>query len=277
MNEGFEGSLGPLPFIGLLAALVLLALWRGRIEQGRVWGFLITWVAWMFCFWAATVQQTRFFLMAVPAMFAVGLAATQWMADQSAVPRRRGIVVSAAIGLIAIQSAWSVDLARTLWQKQVTSEWLRGEVSRDAVLERMLPESFRPLQDLSRDVAEGDRVWLVWMRGYTYYLDRPYRLDSIFEAWRLEAMLEAEAAPRAFGAALREDGIDYLLVNHRFFLDRESADLEPGRTQRLRDRFSSALRAGEIKPVRQWGPVILYAVDDGEMTDVASIAHPDRD
>jgi len=258
MHTGFEGSLGPLPFLGFLLGVVLLFVARLRVEKRFEWLLLAAWAGWMFCFWAATVQQVRFFLMAVPAMLALGMGACQWLVSQSSHESRARLVGAITLGLVVLQGAWSYESATTLWRTQVTSEWLRGEISREAVLERMLPESYPPMRALSQELDGDQRVWLVWMRGYTYYLDLPYRLDNIFEAWRLESLLEESVEPRAFEQALAQDEIDYLLINHRFFLDRESAKLEPDRTARLRERFTTAVRDGAIRPVRQWGPVVLY-------------------
>jgi hypothetical protein len=134
----------------------------------------------------------------------------------------------------------------------------------------MLPETFVVTREIERWVPEDGRVWLVWMRGYTYYLNRPYRLDCVFEAWRFEALLDASDAPRAVGAALRKDGITHVLVNHRFFLQGGNADLQPGRTDRLRERFAAALAQGQLTVRKRWGPIALYEVADQASPNQAS-------
>jgi hypothetical protein len=103
-------------------------------------------------------------------------------------------------------------------------------------------------------------VWLVWTRGYTYYLDRPYRLDSVFEGWRFEALLDAAPDPPALAASLRAEGFTHVLVNRRFFLQGTNADTEPGRTARLRERFAAALAAGALVEEERWPTVTLLRV-----------------
>ena len=97
-------------------------------------------------------------------------------------------------------------------------------------------------------------------RDYLLHLRRPYREDMVFEGWRLEQLLDRMADPKEVRAALAKDGITHLLVHHAFFLMGGNADLEPGRTVRLRQRFDALVRLGLLQPVRAWGPVTLYAV-----------------
>jgi hypothetical protein len=254
---GFEGSLGPL--IALGAPLGLWLVLRGSLSlpSRRGAGLLLAWVAWMSFVWALTVQQARFYLLAVPALLALlGAGATYALR----LGERRQLAWLVAAIAIGLQGIWSWAPIAQLWERQSTGQWLAGRLERDALLERMLPETYRATQELEKFVPAGGRVWLVWMRGYTYYLRRAYRIDCVFEAWRLEALLDRSENPTGFGDALRSDGITHLLVNHRFFLQDGNADLRPGRTDLLQRRFAAFRDAGEIAPRASWGPITLYAV-----------------
>ena len=265
---GFEGSLGPLLALGLP-----LALWAWlRAAKGsalrRHAPLLLAWVAAMSLFWALTLQQARFYLVAAPASLALLAAAASSSGALAATASSPGALAPAwrqracAALLLVLQLAWSFAPLSELWTRQATGDWLAGRLSRDAFLARMLPESWPALREVPAHVPEDGRVWLVWMRGYTYYLPRPYRLDNVFEAWRLEALLDAHEQPAELRTALAEAGISHLLVNHRYFLVDGNADLHQGqgRTQRLHARFERALEAGALHPVERWGPVALYGV-----------------
>ena len=254
MGTGFEGSLGPVVALGLP-----LGLWLAlrRSPGARPARLHLVWVVWISVFWALTVQQARFFLIATPALLALLAAGVTRLAPHLPVPRP---VAVAACVLLAVQLGWSWAPATALWSHQHTGAWLAGRLDRDELLARMLPESYRATQEAASLVPEDGRIWLVWMRGYTYYLPRDYRLDCIFEGWRLEALLDVASGPEELGDALRADGITHLLVNRRFFLSDDNADLEPGRTRRLRARFDAALESAELSPVKGWGPIALYAV-----------------
>lgn len=261
MGTGFEGSLGPLVALGLPFGLWLAL---RSSPEGRAARLLTAWVVWISVFWALSVQQVRFYLIATPALLALLAAGVTRLTPQLRIPRP---AAAAAAVLVAAQVAWSWGPTTALWSHQLTGEWLAGRIDRPTLLSRMLPESYRATRELESLVPEDGRVWLVWMRGYSYYLRRDYRLDCVFEAWRLEALLDEVASPRALGDALRSEGITHLLVNHRYFLSEASADLSPGRTERLRARFSGALASEVLAPVRRWGSVALYAVADaGDVT-----------
>ncbi len=256
-DGGFEGSLGPLVALGAPLGLWLALRGGPAVASRRGLGLLLAWVAWMSFVWALTVQQARFYLLAVPALLALLAVGSSYALRPREKLRRAWLVASVAVGL---QLIWSWAPISQLWQRQSTTQWLTGQLEQTELLERMLPETYRATQELEQFVPETGRVWLVWMRGYTYYLRRDYRIDCVFEAWRLEALLDRSENATALGDALRSDGFTHLLVNHRFFLQGGNADLRPGRTDLLQRRFTAALDAGEIAPRASWGPVTLYAV-----------------
>lgn len=267
---GFEGSIGPLVALGAPGG-VWLCVQVKTPAMRRAIGLLLGWVVWSSIVWALTVQQTRFYLIAAPALvalLAVGASRVRWLEA----PSRAAF---AAALVLAVQLAWSWGPVTELWQRQATTDWLAGRLTRDELLARMLPETYRATRELESFVPEDGRVWLVWMRGYTYYLHRPYRLDCVFEAWRFEALLDEAKDAASMGDALRRDGITHVLVNHRFFLQNDNADLRPGRTDLLRDRFAAALRAHELAEAKRWGSITLYRVASPEDGQIVGLADSD--
>jgi len=247
LRMGFEGSLGLGVGLCLLGGFLLI---RHRGPDRRSHVALLAYALLWSLFWAQTVQQARFYLVAVPAVLALGLAYLETLPA-----RRRG----ATFGLLlAVGSAFFLPAANELWKRQETGAWLRGELSEEAFLSRRLPDTYPPMRELESIVPESGKVWLVWMRGYTYYLRRPYRLDSVFEAYRLEALLDETESPDDFQAALEDAGITHLLIHRDFFLVDGNADLEPGRTARLQRRFLRLVSAGLLPTAKKWGPVELY-------------------
>jgi hypothetical protein len=206
--------------------------------------------AW-FLFWAFTVQQARFFLPAVPALLALLAAGVGLAAGRERL--LGGLALAASL-------AWGAGIYASLWARQLTSAWLTGALGREALLARLLPESYPALRGLADVVPPEGRVWLVWTRGYTYYLDRPYRLDSVFEGWRFEALVESSPSPEALQASLHAEGFTHVLVNRSFFLQGTNADTERGRTAILRARFQACVAAGALVEERRWGPVTLFRV-----------------
>lgn len=246
MRIDFQGSVGPLLAVGLLGLLPVTALTpkiitrRGEIhaeDRNGLWMLTVGWTIW----WALTVQQVRFWLVAA-ALLAVGVGVVA--------PRLRF-----ALPVWIFAAGWAAQPVVTLWQVQQTTAWWTGSVSREDLLDRLLPESARVYRELPLYVPEGERVWLVWMRAFTWDFPRPYKLDCVFEGWRLEAALDAGNAPA---------DVNYLLINERFFLTGTSADwtpwstLDEGRTVRLRERWAEWLGDGTVREVTRWDGVALY-------------------
>ena len=149
-----------------------------------------------------------------------------------------------------------------LVNRQHTQAWLSGTLTEDQLLERMLPESYLPHRALETHIPEDGKVWLIWNRAYTYYIRRDHRIDVVFEAWRLEQLLDEASSQADVYAAFQQDNITHLLINHRFFLINSNADIEPGRTERIQQRFQGLLNSGMLQPKESWGALTLYAVAD---------------
>jgi hypothetical protein len=251
MFDLFEGSNGPVLALGLVAAVVLSWQLRSQLERARPLWLALGYVLGFTVFWALSTQQMRFWLPALPLLVALTVAGLV------GVSRFRGAVLAAALLLSA---AWTVDLERQVWDRQQTSPWILGQLSEREVATALMPDSYGIFDEVHSLVPPDGRIWLLWMRNKTYYLERDFRVDCIFEAWRFEELLEDHEDPAALGAALRQEGISHVLVHHRFFLVGRNADLEPGRTDRLRKRFVALMGAGVLEPLRRWDYIALYQV-----------------
>ncbi len=280
--HGFEGALGPLLPLGFASGLGLLLSPATRERNGEatrsVWLLLVIWLIGFWFFWAATVQQSRYFMLAIPALLALLAAGGSTLVERAArhgySPRKAGMTGLLLLGMT--QLFWSAPVLETLWSRQHSSDYLSGSLTRDDLLSRLLPESFPIMQELDQLVPPHGRVWLVWMRGHTYYLTRPYRVDSVFEAWRLEALLDESGSQEEVLASLEADGITHLLIHHRFFLANNNADLREGRTQEIRVRFDSLLHGGVLEPIKSWGPITLYRVAASVQRPFAQDPSPDN-
>jgi hypothetical protein len=252
MFDTFEGSNGPVLLLGLLAAAVLIWRLRDQVERQRPLLLAVGITLGFSMFWALSTQQMRFWLPALPVLCALSIAGLVGVA-----PRLRAVTVGVTL---ALSAAWVVDLERQVWDRQRTGEWLAGQLDEDAVLRALLPDSYGIFPEVHALVPDDGRVWLIWMRNKTYYLERDFRVDCIFEAWRFEELLEEHERPEALRQALIEQGITHLLIHHRFFLVGNNADLAPGRTQKLRERFVGLTEGGVLRPLRRWDYIALYEV-----------------
>ncbi len=258
LNTGFQGSIGPVLALGAYAlaraawprVTVLLPHFVSTRDElrdehrhaGLASALVIGAIGWT-VWWALTVQQVRFWLPAA-AILAVGV----------------GLFASRPVCALPIwigAFAWGWLPDGMLWNRQETTAWWAGDVSRETLRDHLLPESAPVYRDIPTLVPEGETVWLVWMRDFTWDFPRPFREDSVFEGWRLETALDADKLPT---------DVDFLLVNERFFLTGTNADwdathtLVVGRTERLRATWAEWHDHGDITEIKRWGKVVLYAI-----------------
>ncbi|HEY3449227.1 MAG TPA: phospholipid carrier-dependent glycosyltransferase [Myxococcales bacterium] len=243
LGSGFEGSLGPGLGLGALAAAFAVARTKGAPRIASL--FVLAWAV----FWALSTQQIRFFLVAVPALWALLLFALEKL-------RWPRALLAVAIGG---SLAWTAPLAWHVWTRQHTTDWLAGRVGREALLDELVT-MHRIEADLEALVPPDGRLWLVWMSNHTYYLRRDSRQDSVFEAYRLEALLDEAPDDTAVIRSLKADRISHLLVDRGLFLREGNADLRPGRTAKIRQRFDSLVASGALVAARSWGRITLFAV-----------------
>jgi len=253
----FEASLGPSVALGAVAALAV-AHPRTRtllFTRPRRAAALAVFALFWFLFWAATTQQGRMFLTAVPPLIALAACALSGLARER-LRLARGVTVALVLSALA----WAAPAEAARWNYQNTSEWLSGKLDSNALLSLMLPDTYPIEREAEKIVSPGGKIWLVWMHNYTYYLRRPWIADQIFEDYRFSALIEESADPQAFRRALEARGVTHVLLHQRFFLAEGSADTMPGRTEILRKRFGRILEDGVLVPRLQRREVVLYEV-----------------
>ena len=233
LNYHFQGSLGPSILIVWMAAV-----YRSFRKEPYLLWILIGWPV----IWSTQVQQIRFLLPFIPLVLALGVNQLRF--------KHLAMLLTASI-------FWSFSPTKELWNRQKTSTFISGEITDAEFLSQKLPENY-PMYQRCLEL-NVNKVWLVWMRGYTYYLPMKYRVDSVFGAWRFEQLLEYDS--EHILNTLRENQFDHILINHRFFLVDDNADTSEGRTKNLQKRFEELIRLKILKPVEQHGPIILYEVN----------------
>ncbi len=256
IERGFQGSIGPLVGLGYVAGIAyVLRRLRNNVPLSltvpklMMLAFCIVW----FGFWALSVQQARFLLVVVPPLLALS-------ASVAATTLRRRWFRPVSIATVFLAVGWAISPVTYLWNRQHTSDWLLLRKDREQMLSTLLPESYPMQRFLETIVPPSGRVALVWMRAYTYYLRRAYRVDCVFEAWRVEKALEDQPTPAAFAQSLVQEGITHLLVHRGFFLRGDNADLVVGRTAVLRERWDKVLGAGYLKLQHERGSIALYEI-----------------
>jgi hypothetical protein len=218
----YDGVLGVAFLFG--TPLLAWALWRRRLDIELRIGALIS--AGMFALWLLASQQLRYLLPAAPPL-AVAIVAAAAAAERDAGGwfgrAVRGLLLMAAAANALVVLAWfaQVDPVRVV---------LGGE-PRTAYLTRRL--DYYPFYEVAnRELPAGARVWLINTRRDTYYLDRPYFADFMFEDYTLKMWARAARTPEEIRARAREAGITHVLVRHDILFDYERSSVVDDRLSR---------------------------------------------
>src|SRR6266508_1423149 len=199
-------------------------LWPRRIDIELRIGALIS--AAMFALWLLASQQLRYLLPAAPPL-AVAIVAAAAAAESQAGAwfgrTVRGLLLAAAVANALVVLSWfaQADPVRVV---------LGGE-SRAAYLTRRL--DYYPFYEVAnRELPAGASVWLINTRRDTYYLDRPYFADFMFEDYTLKIWAQAARDPEEMRARARQAGITHVLVRHDILFDYERSSIVDDRLSR---------------------------------------------
>lgn len=226
----FDGIAGP---VFLLAPLAFLQ------RSGREVRILGTFAAAYLLYWAFTTTQVRFLLPALPPLaILVGVAAEgrlrRWLAPVAVVL----VAVSVGLGVYQVhrQDPWAY------WSGSAErSEWLADRVG------------VYPLYQIAnRELQVGERLYLVNMRTFGYFLDlretesglarralggssEPYpagfRADYVFQQYSLGERLATATSPADLDRFFADMGITHLMIDERLTL--APSALGPRQRERL--------------------------------------------
>jgi hypothetical protein len=66
------------------------------------------------------------------------------------------------------------------------------------------------------NLPPGSKVFLIYMRNYTYLCETECYSDSMFESYTIQKILSASGSPAEVERALRADGFTHLMYDSRF-------------------------------------------------------------
>jgi hypothetical protein len=232
LQNGFQGSLGV--SIGIL---FIICLYYDR----HIRYLIIPW----FLLWAIQVQQIRFFTPIVGVIVAYGI---------TKIPRKRLWMIA------ALSLTWSLSPIKELWQRQQGLKYWMETTSDQDFLQRQLPENY-PIDQFVNSLETKDKIWYIWMRGYTYYSTKNLRVDSVFGAWRFEEILDGANTTQEFMLYMKKENMSHIVINHRFFLVDNNADLEEGRTKKLQQKFDQLIEQKDLQPIHQIKNIVVYHIN----------------
>ncbi len=208
LPQYFDGVLGVVFLFGL--PLIIWAYRRSLLDSSIKIALLIS--GCLFVFWLFTSQQLRYLLPIFPTLAVVIVFSSYALTQDKKVLRQ---TLGIALLIISIISG-STSLA---WfaQKSPLQVVFGGESTED-FLTRSL-DYYPYYQIINTQFPENSKIWLINMRRDTYYLNRPYFSDYMFEDYTFKKLVEESKNTAELQSKIKQLGITHLLVRHDFLLD----------------------------------------------------------
>ncbi len=211
----YEGVLGPV----FLLTPFFLVFQRDR-KPKEIRGLIVFSLLFLF-HWALTTRQSRFLLPILPVLsflLVYGLASL------------RKFFLTALVIVLMLYNLFT-GIKETC-AKDPFSFWFSKE-TREDYLARQWPGA-AIYREANKRLGPADRLYLINMKNYGYYLDVPVRADFVFERYNLDRVLAA--APSVAGVVdfFKRNGISHLLMDEGFVLSPEWG-LEPGQREIFQD------------------------------------------
>ncbi len=199
----FDGVLGP---IFLLTVPFLTGLRR----LGMPVRMMLFYLLFSFLFWASSAQQIRYLIPLFPLLALItGVILTRYRSH-------RGIF-ALLLCIITASLAYNGYHIFRDFKKISPLPVATGTESRDAFLSRLLPH-YPMYLFVNRTLPRDARVFLIYMKNFTFLCERDCYSDSMFEAHTLQKILREEATAEAVRSRLAAMGFTHLLCDDLFLL-----------------------------------------------------------
>ncbi len=214
LPASFDGVLGVAFLFGL--PILIWALWKIGLPVEAKIGVGIAVI--VFSFWLFSSQQLRYLLPILPVLAIAIVLSAETISNKVGGFRQvaQGSLMAAAMAGILVGAAWFL-------QKAPLGVVFGGE-TREQYLARNI-DYYPYYQALNTETATDARVWLINMRRDTYYLDRPYFSDYLFEDWTLRNMVWESRNMQELKAKTAAMGVQYVLTRHDFLFDYDRSTL----------------------------------------------------
>ncbi len=204
----FDGVLGPL-FLLTLPFLAGLRRWETPIRLLMAYALLT------FLFWAFSAQQIRYLIPLLAALAIVtGALLTRYKERKPIFALLLCLIAGSFIynGYHIVHDFMSIRPLRVAV----------GIESRDDFLTRTVP-TYPMYRFVNRNLPPDSKVFLVYMKNYTFLCDRECYSDAMFEEHTLLQILRKESSAIGIRNRLKELGFSHILYNDFFLLGQPSA------------------------------------------------------
>lgn len=193
--EFFDGVIGPL--------FLLIPFLLARVPKPESVKWLSLFSVVFLYYWAFTTKQVRFLIPLLPVL--------SFLLAYGVAEMKNRLLYGLVFVFLAVNL---VIGGGEVWKKNPLPFWL-GKESQDEYLSRQI-ESYPIYRMVHQMMGPDDKVYLIHMRNYVYYLDCPWRSDFVFERYSLDRFIESASRPDDLIAFFRSRDITHLLVDEKF-------------------------------------------------------------
>ena len=237
MDTEFDGILGPI-FLLTLPFLAALRRWETPLRMTLTYALLT------FFFWASSAQQIRYLIPLFPLLALVtGAILTRYRSRK----RIFGLLLCIVAGSLAFNGYHIVREFIKINPLRVAV----GFESRDHFLSRTLP-TYTMYRFVNQALPSDVRIFLIYMKNYTFLCDRDCYADAMFEAHTLQKILREEASPDRVRNRLKASGFTHILYNEHYLLG------EPSPLSAEEKQLFLAFQNSHLQSIRQQGFYRLY-------------------
>jgi hypothetical protein len=204
----FDGVLGPI-FLLTLPFLAGIRRWETPVR------LLLIYVLLTFLFWASSAQQIRYLIPLFPLLAIVSGAILTRYRNRKTI---FGLLVLIIAGSLLLNS---YHILRDFLKVRPLDVAI-GFESRDEFLARMIPP-YPMYRFINRQLPPESRVFLIYMKNYTFLCKRDCYADAMFETHTLQKILRLSSSPAQILDFLKGDGFTHLLYDETYLL----GDLSP--------------------------------------------------
>jgi len=233
----FDGILGPI-FLLTLPFLAGLRRWETPVRVVLVYALLC------FLFWASSAQQIRYLIPLFPILALVtGAIVTRY--------RKQKRIFALLLCIVAASLAFNGYHIIRGFMKISPLRTAAGIESRDEFLSRTL-RHYPLYRFVNRNLPPDARVFLLYMKNYTFLCDRDCYADSMFEAHTLQTILKEESSADGVCNRLKTMGFTHILYDGIFLLG------EPSPLSVEQKKLFLDFQKSHLRVVRSEGPYHLY-------------------
>lgn len=191
--------------------------------------------------------RVRYIMPIVPILAILSVMGIKYLFDYSGektIPARRigGLIVAA---FIVVLLSYNVYYLKNYFLMIKPIEYILHQETKDEFLTRQIG-SYPAMQFINENLPEDGRIFLMFLGGRGYYLDRPYTMERSFGMTTLNHMVKAAENENEFKQYLHSLQSTHFLVRNEMFL------------KYLSDNFSNESRTRFLKLLKEcWKPVYL--------------------